>query len=545
MYLPLNEKQQSWADSVFSSLTMEEKVLQLIHPNDRNWTAEEWIELLEKYPIGSFFCNTRNLAEMKKINATVQKHSKVPVLVSADMENGTNFIKDTGLFFPAQMGLAASQVPGAAYQMGKITARMSRAAGIHWTFSPVIDLNLNPENPITNIRSLGDDPDKIIPLFEEIIRGLQEDSLMAAACKHFPGDGVDNRDQHMLVSANTLPFDQWMELYGRVWKAAIAAGTLSVMCGHISLPDYQGMADDVDHALPATHSRKLQIELLRKELGFRGVVVSDAYPMVGFTCNYPENEVAWRNIEEGSDSCLFSSPDRDFKPMMDALKSGKLSEERVEESARRIIEMKAALNLFEDPFGPDPAEEEYEQARKMISDVAEKSVTILKPCGLDQLPIDPKKEKKILTVTLIRNDNQMRYMDLEEVDSELRKRGFVVDHMTNPGDKQLRDALKIYDKIFINLTVCNHGAMQLRLSGKPFLAFWHSFFMEAPEKVVYSSFGSPYVLYDHPYFENCTCFYGAYPICQKTAVRYWCGEIDANGTLPVRPHKAKVRRWEF
>ena len=545
MYFPLNEKQQSWADSVLDSLTMEEKVLQLIHPYDRRYSESDWIELIEKYPLGSVFATRRDLADMKKINSVIQKHSKVPVLISADMENGTNFIKDTGLEFPAQMGLAASGIKNAAYQMGRITARMSRAAGVHWTFSPVIDLNLNPENPVTNIRALGDDPDKIIPMFEDIIRGLQEDDLMAAACKHFPGDGVDDRDQHMLVSANLLPFDQWMELYGRVWKAAIKAGTRSVMCGHIALPDYQGMGDDIDHALPATLSKKLMTDLLRNELGFQGVIVSDAYPMIGFTCMFPEHELAWRNIEAGSDSVLFSEPEKDFKFMMDALKAGKLSEERVETAARRIIEMKASLNLFEDAFGPDPEKEEYDKARDLISEISEKSVTILRPCGLKQLPLNKEKDKKILTVSLIRNDNAIRFVDLEEVDHELRQRGFIVDHMTNPSDKQLRDATKIYDKIFINLTVCNHASLQLRLSGRPASAFWHSFFMEAPEKIIYTSFGSPYVLYDHPYFENCTCVYGTYPVCQRSAVRYWCGEIEADGVQPVRPHKPQVKRWDI
>ena len=117
MYFPLNEKQQSWADSVFSSLTMEEKVLQLIHPNDRKWNESEWIEILEKYPLGSVFAAGRNLEEMKRINRTIQEHSKVPVLISADMENGTNFIRDTGVELPEQMWITASQVPEEAYKM--------------------------------------------------------------------------------------------------------------------------------------------------------------------------------------------------------------------------------------------------------------------------------------------------------------------------------------------------------------------------------------------------------------------------------------------
>ena len=545
MYFPLTEEQQNWADSVLSSMTMEEKVLQLIHPNDREYTESEWIELIEKYPVGSFFSTPRNFEETKQINRVVQKHSRIPVLVSADMENGTNFIKDYTLEFPAQMGLAASNVSDAAYKMGRITAKLSRAAGIHWTFSPVIDLNINPENPITNIRALGDDPEKIIPLFNEIIRGLQEQDLMAAACKHFPGDGVDDRDQHMLVSVNSLPFDQWMELYGRVWKAAISAGTKTIMCGHISLPDYQGMADDIDNALPATLSRKLMNDLLRKELGFRGVIVSDAFPMIGFTCRYPEEELAWRNIEEGSDSVLFSHPERDFKPMMDALKAGKLSEERVETSARRIIELKASLNLFKDPFGDDFNPGEFEQCKNVIEEVSNKSVTVLRQAKLGQLPVSPEKHPKVLTVSLIRHNNKLPNCELELVDKELKARGFEVDHLTNPTDKQLLDALKVYDRIFINLTTQNHGGMQLRLAGKPALAFWHSFFTHAPEKVVYTSFGSPYVLYDHPFFENCTCVWGCYQACQRSAVKYWCGEIQADGVLPVRPHKTKIKRWEF
>lgn len=545
MYYDLNARQQDWADTVFASLTMEEKVAQLLHPWYGKHSDSEWLEVVKKVPFGAMHGITRDLQETKQAYKAIQERSKVPVLFSADMECGTNFIKDRSIVFPAQMGIAASHVPEVAYKMGKITAKLSRAAGIHWTFAPVIDLNLNPENPITNIRSLGDDPDKIIPLLEALIRGLQEDNLMAASCKHFPGDGVDNRDQHMLVSVNSLPKEQWFELYGKVWSHAIAAGTKTVMCGHISFPDYQGMADDPDNALPATLSRKLTTELLREQLGFKGVIVSDAFPMVGFTCRFPEEELSWRNIETGSDSVLFIEPIQEYEHLMAALKSGKLSEERVETASRRIIELKASLNLFEDCFGEEPTEDEFKEYSDYADMVADKAATILRPCGMKQLPIHPDKEKKILTVSLVRHNNKFPFTELEVVDEELRKRGFEVDHWNNPDDDSLREALKVYDRIFINLTTHFHGGMPLRLAGKPALAFWHSFFTHAPEKVVYSSFGSPYVLYDHPYFENCTCFWGCYPSCQRSAVRFWCGEISADGILPVRPQRVKVKKWEY
>ena len=544
MYFDLTEKQQSWADAVLSSMTVEEKVAQLLHPNFGSVSESERLDIISKIPVGSFFCARTGLAEMQRLNRSVQEHSKVPVLVSADMEYGTNFIADKGIDFPSQMGLAACGSPEYARMMGRVTSRISRAAGVHWTFSPVIDLNLNPANPITNIRALGDDPEKTIPLFREIVAGLQEDGRMAATCKHFPGDGVDDRDQHMLVSVNSLPEDQWFQLYGRVWQNAIAAGTKAVMCGHISFPARQGMADDPDNALPATLSKELTTGLLRNELGFRGVVVSDALPMIGFTCRFPEEELAWRNIEAGSDSVLFADPVKEFRFLMDALRAGKLSEERVETAARRIVEMKASLDLQDDCFGPEPTPEEFREYSDAASQVSDRAVTVLRPCGLGQLPIRPDRQKRILTVSLIRNDDHLPDHELETVDKELRSRGFEVDHLNNPGSRQLREAIANYDRIFIDLTVQSHCGLSLRLAGKPAGAFWHSFFTLAPEKVVYTSFGSPYVLYDHPYFENCLCVWGCAPVCQRSAVRYWCGEIGAEGSLPVRPHRVKVARFE-
>ena len=144
MFYDLNEQQQSWADSVFDSLTMEEKVAQLLHPNFSGQSDSDLQELFRKVPVGSFFSGTCDFEVMRKRNDIIQKNSKVPVLISADMENGTNMIKDKNIMFPTQMGLGACNNPEYAYMMGKLTARLSRTAGVHWTFSPVADLNLNP-----------------------------------------------------------------------------------------------------------------------------------------------------------------------------------------------------------------------------------------------------------------------------------------------------------------------------------------------------------------------------------------------------------------
>lgn len=545
MFYDLNEKQQSWADSVFDALTMEEKIAQLLHPNFSGQSDSDLQELFQKVPCGSFFTGTQDFEVLRKRHEIIQKNSKVPVLISADMENGTNMIKDKSILFPHQMGLGASGNPEHAYMMGKLTARLSRSAGVHWTFSPVSDLNLNPQNPITNSRSLGDKKSAVIPLLKEIIRGLQEDGLMAATCKHFPGDGVDDRDQHMLVSVNSLPQEQWRKLYGQVWQSVIAAGTKSIMSGHISFPDYQGMQDDPDNALPATLCKKLQIDLLRKELGFKGVIVSDAFPMIGFTCRYPGDELAWRNIASGSDSVLFCDAVQDYQRLLSALKKGLISEEQVENSARRIIELKASLNLFEDCFAPGMSEEEFAQGKACAQKAADDAAVILRqaPCGSQCLI--PGKDKKILTVTLEREGTSLSMREFPIVDEELKKRGFEVDHLNNPPASALRDAMKNYDRIFVNFNIFSHAGLTLRLVGKPAMSLWRCFFTEAPEKVVFTSFGSPYILYDHPYLPNLTCVWGYGDSCQRSAVKLWCGEITPRGSLPVTLKKKQVKALDL
>jgi beta-N-acetylhexosaminidase len=545
MFYELNEKQQSWADAVFDTLTMEEKVAQLLHPNYSGQSDNDLQELFQKIPVGSFFTGTQEFEVLRKRHEIIQKNSKIPVLISADMENGTNMIKDKSIVFPTQMGLGACGKAEYAYMMGKITARLSRSAGVHWTFSPVADLNLNPQNPITNSRSLGDKKSAVIPLLKEIIRGLQEEGLMAATCKHFPGDGVDDRDQHMLVSVNSLPMDQWEKLYGAVWKSVIAGGTKAIMSGHISFPDYQGMQHDPDDALPATLCKKLQIDLLRNQLGFNGVIVSDAFPMIGFTCRYPGEELAWRNIAAGSDSVLFCDPVLDYQRLLEALKKGLISEEQVENSARRIIELKASLNLFEDCFAPEMSEQEFEEGRAFAQNVADSAAVVLRQSSCGDQTLVPGKDKKVLTVTLERVGTIPFLGELPVVDEELKKRGFEVDHLYNPDASKLREALTVYDRIFVNFNIFSHAGLGLRLVGKPAMAFWRCFLPENPSKVVFTSFGSPYVLYDHPYLHNLSCVWGRSDACQRTAVKMWCGELVPQGTLPVRLKTTQVQALDL
>lgn len=540
----LSAEAAQWVEKVFSSLTMEEKVAQLLHPINK-WHSEEQLEeLLEKVPVGSIFWGSVEPEKFERLARFIQQKSKVPVLMSGDMEHGALTLKSRRAVFADLMSFGAVNKAEYVREMARITAVEARCRGLHWALGPVVDLNLNPENSITNIRSFGDDPDKIIPLVQAFIEGMQSDGLLAACCKHFPGDGVDNRDQHMVTSVNSLPMYQWRELYGRVWKSAFDAGTMSVMAGHISLPDYQNCQDDIDAAMPATLSKELQVDLLRGEFGFEGVLVSDAFPMTGFTSRLPEDQLAVTNVKNGSDSVLFADPVKDYKRLCDAVADGRLSEERVNGSVRRILTMKAALGLHKDCFGAVPSDEEYAEHEALAEKYAEEAVCVLRE-NKAVIPIAKEKIRKVLTISLVRQGNMLLNLDFATVDEELRKRGLQVDHMNNPDRAIIPEIYEKYDRIFVNTCSLSHANLQLRLTGEPSMFFWHYKFIDFKDKFVFTSFGTPYTLYDQPYLDNLICVWGISEVSQKAAVKAWLGEIPMDAKCPVRPYRKKIKPFEF
>jgi beta-N-acetylhexosaminidase len=190
------------------------------------------------------------------------------------------------------MAAGAANDPGLVAELGKATAIEARHIGVNWCLTPVVDLNYNFDNPVVNIRSMGDQPERVAHLVSILIQALQAHGV-AATAKHFPGDGMDSRDQHLVTTINSLPFDRWLETYGYVWKQAIDAGIWTIMPGHISLPAFQGFVEQEEDAPPATISRELLETLLRQELGFDGVIVSDATGMMGFASRLPLPNGLW------------------------------------------------------------------------------------------------------------------------------------------------------------------------------------------------------------------------------------------------------------
>ncbi len=529
MRKPLTVEQQVWVDNTLGHMTIEECVGHLLMPEDRGYSAADWAELVREVPLGGAFLSDRDRpAMLGKIDA-VQAHSRIPVVVAADMETGVG----GGTAFPCAMAFGAADDAGLLLAKARAMAREARALGVQWVFQPVADLLYQFQNPETGPRAFGDRPARVRALVAAQVRGLQDEGLLAATAKHFPGAGADDRDPHLCTSLNPFAMGKWRRTYGSVWRSAIDAGVMSVMTGHVALPDYEGLSDRPSCALPATLSLRVQADLLRGELGFAGVIVSDAAVMAGMASRVRAEDLALRFILAGGDVLLFADPRRDFARLMQAVRDGRLTEPRVRDSARRVLELKARVGLFRGLRAADVTATEAQAHEELARQAAERSVTLWKNDGL--VPVRLAAGARVLTVT-VRWEHAAEYQcpELAVVDEELRCRGFVVEHLLNPGHAALIEAVDRYDLVCVNVVQMPHAPMgSSRMIGNMAMTWWRGFWAER-RHVLFTAFGSPFVVYEAPQWPNAVLTYGACAACQRAAVKVWLGELEPRGTLPVK-----------
>ena len=324
--------------------------------------------------------------------------------MAANLESGGVGIASDGTYFSRPMGVAATGNKDNAYSLGYISGKEARAVGCNWSFAPICDLDKNYLNPIMNVRTYGSNMDTVISMVKEQLRGLDEFKV-AAACKHFPGDGIDFRDQHLLPSVNSLSVEEYDNSYGKIWQEVINTGVLSVMVGHILQPAYSKFLNPElkdEEILPATLSKEILQGLLRKKLCFNGVIVTDATPMIGFNVCMPRKEAIPASLMAGCDMILFNKDIReDYQFVKAALSDGRLTMERLDEAVLRILAMKAAMNLPEkkasDSLVPDERallDIACQEHKNWTSDCANEAITLVKDTQ-KLLPISPEKYKKV------------------------------------------------------------------------------------------------------------------------------------------------------
>ena len=400
----LSDEDIKWVEETKASLTLDEKLGQLFFPIGYS-PNEQYLqyEILAKNPGGLMF-RTGKTEELFNAYSYLQTNSKVPMLLAANLEAGGDGIVLEGTPFGKQMQVAATDDPEQAYRLAKVSCSEGQAVGCNYAFAPVVDIDYNYHSPITNVRTYGSDPEKVKKFGLEYMRGAKECGS-AVSIKHFPGDGVDEVDQHILTSVNSLSCEEWDKTYGDVYKTLIDEGALSVMVGHIALPSYQKKfnPDHPKKLIPASLSPELLNNLLREQLGFNGMIITDATPMVGFLCAMDREKSVPYCIEAGCDMILFNKDyDEDIQFMKKGYEEGILSERRLDEAITRILAMKAALRLHEKRANgtlvPDKKNLPVIGSKEHVSwarECADKSVTLVKDTQ-SLLPISPKKHKRVL-----------------------------------------------------------------------------------------------------------------------------------------------------
>jgi beta-N-acetylhexosaminidase len=521
---------------LLQQMTREEKIGQVLCPDVcvlKN-EPDKIVEMVQRNHLGSLFVFGWSRDEVSRLTAKLDRLTRTPVLIASDLEHGAGPAITDATEYPFFMAVGAADDVGLAEAMGQATSREGAAAGIQWTYSPVIDINLNRNNPVVNVRAFSDDAERVARLASAYIRGIQHDSRMAATAKHFPGDGVDDRDQHLCTSVNSLTRKDWEKTFGHVWSRAINDGVMSIMVGHIALPFID---DDPKYigGVPATLSRKIQIDFLRGELGFKGLIVSDAIPMVGISTHCKRNDIALRNIHAGSDVVLFSIADRDAAALKAAAERGELSDAQLDEAAAGMLMLKEQLGSLEKRRTfPEITDAELAGHREASLAIAQKSATLVRNAH-DLLPMRHLRPgSRVLTVTMqydsgsgLGQDQGERYREMPVIDEELRRRGFVVEHAHN-STKEMRE--NKYDAVFLNVKIIPHCfGNTVRMVGPIAWHFWDSLNAETDNLVV-TSFGSPYIARDLSFAASMVLMHSYGEESQRAAVRVWLGEEPISTT---------------
>ena len=352
----LNESALEWVFETFDRLTYRQRIAQLF--TLRGGVDAEAFRRIKDFEPGGITAVFGHDPEAELANvADIGNSLQVPPLISADLE-GSRMSLPFGTQVTNPLGLAAINDLAVTAEVSRIMATEARAAGINWSFTPVLDINAAFRSAIVATRGFGSDPDLIDRHALTQIAVFQENGI-AATAKHWPGEGFDDRDQHLLTTVNPLSFAEWERSFGKLYRAAINAGVLSVMSGHIAFPAFIRAVDpeaQIEAFQPASLSARLNLTLLRDTLGFNGLIVSDATGMAGLGSWCRTVDAMPLLIAAGCDMILFSQdPSRDAQAVGAAIERGEVSKERFDEAVLRVLGLKAALGLHKAPAKPKPA----------------------------------------------------------------------------------------------------------------------------------------------------------------------------------------------
>ena len=556
-----------WANAQLSRMSLDEKIGQLIsvginatflnQDSDAYQTLKHQVEDLH---IGGIILFRGPVYESVILVNRMQQLARYPLLISADLEAGAGMRFDDTINFPWNMAVAATGNPDYARRQGAVTAREARALGVQHVFAPVVDVNNNAANPVINVRSYGEDSADVARFAAAFTQGAQAGGVIATA-KHFPGHGDTAVDSHRGLPEINVTRDRLNAVELVPFQAAIKAGVGSVMVGHIALPQIDSSSikplpkavkskpTDTDEGgeiieekatMPATMSPVMG-GMLRNDLNFKGLIVTDALSMSGLTIYFTQDEAAVRALEAGADMLLKPSDvGAAFRGVREAVKSGRLTEKRIEESARRILAAKYDLGLVAERLTPIDSIDRTvasKEASLLATEIAEHAITLVRDD--DKLvPINSlKPDARILNIAITNGDD--RLFIANSFVARLGRAGRKVetiafdDRSTDAEVQKALDAANSADLIIASLygrvRSGQAGSAALPVSGSKVL----NGLIAGKRRIVAISFGNPYLLQTFPGLRTYIVTYGDMPSLQQAAARALLGEIDIVGRLPI------------
>ena len=435
-----SDKQIEKIEKMISSMTLEEKIGQLFFVVGRGFDEEYLSHVTKDLHVGGIMVRPLNKDTDRAIISYVQKHSNIPLFVAANLESGGAGCCSEGTNVATNMMIGATNDPSNAYELGRICSEEANEIGVNFAFAPVSDIDYNFRNPIMNTRTFASSVKMVKECATNYILASQKNNVMCSA-KHFPGDGRDERDQHLVSSINDLSCEEWDKSYGAIYESEIKAGVLAFMTGHILLPSYsKRLNPDLEDKdiLPGSLSTELLNGLLREKLGFNGLILTDASTMAGFNIPYPRDYAVPYSIKAGNDMFLFcKNLDEDVMFMKRGYERNIITEERLHDALLRILATKMKIGLLDEDFSflkREPVlrkKENLEVAKRIASD----SITLVKEQkGL--LPLTVKKNKRILLHVLESGGNALGYLRTKvgnQFKTLLEKEGFEVTPFVSNG----------------------------------------------------------------------------------------------------------------
>lgn len=532
----ITEKERQWIDSVLNKMTIRERVAQMIMPwAGGNYTSESSSDykrlefLIEDLKVGGLIFFKGDILNEALLINKFQQMADVPLLISSDFERGLAMRLTDATEFPYNMAVAATGDVNLVREMGRIVSLESRAIGVHQNYAPVADINTNADNPIINIRAYSEDQNIVAEYCEAFIDGSVE-GRMISTIKHFPGHGSTDIDSHKDLPVINVSMDDLMKFELAPFISSIKAGVQSVMIGHLSVPsiDSQGV--------PATLSKRIVTDLLKDELGFKGLVVTDAMNMNAVTKFYSSAEAAVLGVKAGND-ILLMPPDEEIaiNAIAEAVYNGEIEIERINESVRKILSAKVWVGLDKEKntdINAVPAFVGTKNNVFLAHEIAEKSITLVKDEN-NLIPIDPAKYYSTAVITISDGNGTGAYFN-ELADQEF---GYIRTISLNKRstDKEYKQALEIARKSDLILlpSFIKVKAYQgtVKMSDKQTRFMKSVFEMDKPYIVI--SFGNPYLLSFFTETKTYLTAYGDAAVSQRAMLRAVTGKTDITGRLPI------------